>query len=58
MKYKGFLNPHRQQWNYRFQDPESSKDIVKIVHISGSIVIYEAMRMLFVHKENKNNNFI
>ncbi len=34
-----------------------SKDIFKTVQVDirGSIVIYEAMRILFKHKENKGN---
>ncbi len=39
---------------------KSMKDIVKIVHLPSVVQseFYEAMRIVFVRKENKNNNFI
>ncbi len=39
---------------------KSGKDIVKIVHVTSVVqpYIYEATRLLFVHKEKINNNFI
>ncbi len=39
---------------------KSMKDIVKIVHLPSVVQseCYEATRILFVRKENKNNNFI
>ncbi len=41
-----------------FMAQKGSKDIVKIVHVTSvvqPIQCYESMRILFVHKENKNN---
>ncbi len=37
---------------------KGSKDINKIVHISGSTVMLSSYEILFVRKDNKNNNFI
>ncbi len=39
---------------------KSMKDIVKIVHLPSVVQseFYEATRILFVHKENKHNDFI
>ncbi len=60
MKSENFLTLHRQQGNYHIQGQEGSKDIVKIVHVTSEVKpkLYKATRILFVHKENKNNNFI
>ncbi len=43
-----------------FKAQKSMKDIVKIVHLPSEVQseFYEAMRMLFVSKENKKSNFI
>ncbi len=43
-----------------FKAQKDSKDIIKIVHVTSAVqpYLYEAMRILFVHKENENNNFI
>ncbi len=40
-----------------FKAPKGSKDIVKIVHLTSVVQpeFYEATRILFVCKENKNN---
>ncbi len=37
-----------------------SKDIIKIIHVTSVVqpLFYEAQRILFVHKQIKNNNFI
>ncbi len=37
-----------------------SKDVIKIVHVTSvvQLTFYEATRIYFVCKENKNNNFI
>ncbi len=36
-----------------------SKDIVKIIHVTAIVQLkfYEAMRILFAHKKDKNNNW-
>ncbi len=43
-----------------FKAQKESKDIIKIVHVTSAVqpYLYEAMRILFVHKENESNNFI
>ncbi len=43
-----------------FKAQKGSKDIVKKVHVTSvdQPQFYEATRILFVHKENKNNDFI
>ncbi len=43
-----------------FKAQKRCKDIVKIFHVTSVVqpYIYEATRILFVHKENKNNKFI
>ncbi len=43
-----------------FKAQKESKDIIKIVHVTSVVqpYLYEAMRILFVRKENENNNFI
>ncbi len=59
MKSERFLTFHRQQGNYQDQGPE--KDIVKIDHVTSMfqpLKKNEATRILFVRRENKNNNFI
>ncbi len=40
--------------------PKHSKDIGKTVHVTSVVQpsFYEATRIIFVHKENKNNDFI
>ncbi len=60
MKSESFLTLHRQQCNWNVPRSRNSKDIVKIVHVTSVVQpqFYEAMRILFVHKENKNNKFI
>ncbi len=50
MKSESFLTLHRQQCKYQIQDPEKT-----LLTVTGC---YEATRILFVHKENKNNDFI
>ncbi len=44
----------------RFKAQKRSKDIVKIVHVTSLVQpeFDETTRILFVHKENKNNDFI
>ncbi len=53
MKSESFLTLHRQQGNYHVQ--KGSKD--KIVHVTSVMqpLCYEATRIDFVSKENKNN---
>ncbi len=43
-----------------FKVQKGSKDIVKIVHVTSVVqpYFYEAMRIPFVCKENKDNDFI
>ncbi len=43
-----------------FKAQKRSKDIVKIVHVTSLVQpeFYETTRILSVHKENKNNDFI
>ncbi len=45
---------------YTIKAQKSSKDIVKIIHVTSGVQpqFYEATRLLFVCKENKNNDFI
>ncbi len=46
------------QVNYIFNVHKSMKCIVRIVHLPSVVhsEFYEAMKVLFVHKENKNND--
>ncbi len=37
MKSESFLSLHRQQRIYHIQDPEGSKDIIKIVHVTSVV---------------------
>ncbi len=43
-----------------FKAQKGSKDIVKIVHVTSEVQpqFYKGTRILFVCKENKNNDFI
>ncbi len=61
MRSESFLTLHRQQHTTTmFKVQIGSKDIVKIAHVTSVVQLqfFEAIRILFVCKENKNNNFI
>ncbi len=45
---------------FKAQKGSKESDIIKIVHVASvdQPYCYEATRIHFVHKENKNNDFI
>ncbi len=59
MKSESFLTLHRPQCNWNVPRPRN-KDIGKTVHVTSvaQLQFCEATRIRFVHKENKNNDFI
>ncbi len=61
MKSESFLDLQRQQRNLNVLWPRKvvrSQDIVKSVHVTSVVQpqFYEATRILFVHKQSKNND--